>query len=554
MNILLPKFCGGLFLLVALLLPVYQAPAQTGVDMQPGIVISVASLDENFDDIEYLMEKAGGPMAQMAPLVRMGASEFIRGLDTTKPIGSMLFFEEGTPEPKILAFIPITDIDELLDTISEYVDIDEDGDTIVITTDDGTEFTVVNRDGFAFVTDREELLDNLPSNPVSLLEGMQETYNLSAKLFAQRIPKSLRDQGIELIRQGAALEMENLGDSPQAELQRQNFEYSMKQLEQLVNETDEVVAGMSIDKDNSRLFIDVSMQGTPGSKFARQSAALAEKTESKFAGFLVEGAAMNFHMCARITDEDVPEMEKLIDSITAELSREMENEIPDDDQREFVQQIFDDLVDVVKQTFKEGVMDAGGVLNLDEEQANFAIGFRVADPAKLEASCKKIAKIVEDEADVPVQFNFDMSTENGITYHEIVIDVPEDEEEMRDLFGESVKLLIGVGDKAVYLAGGKQPKAALEKSMGVADSGDRPPMQYNLHVAPILRFFAKTQDQEQLSKMADALEPGTDRVRIVASAIENGQTVRIEIQDGLLKLIGIAAQEFGGGLAPRQDF
>ena len=160
--------------LVASCLPVLQAQAQTDMEIQPGVVISSCSIDEHLDDVEYIMEASG--FAQMAPLVRIGTSEYLRGLDTTKPIGSMLFFEEDTPEPKVLAFIPVTDIDDVLDTIAPFVDIDEEGDKIVLTADDGTEFTVKESGGFAFVTDKPELLGSLPDNPLEMLEKMHESY------------------------------------------------------------------------------------------------------------------------------------------------------------------------------------------------------------------------------------------------------------------------------------------------------------------------------------------------------------------------------------------
>ena len=339
-----------------------------------------------------------------------------------------------------------------------------------------------------------------------------------------------------------------------AELQKKNFEYSMKSIESIINETDEVLAGLAIDKDEKRIYIDVKMVGLPGSKFARQSAAMADAPTSKFAGFLNEGSAMNFHVCSKLLEDDIPEMENMINELKKAAMEELETEL-DGEQAEVAGEILTELVEVFQATIREGVIDGGGTIDLDETKGEFAMGMRVAKGRTFENACKKIAGFAEQEPDVPVKFNFDVSSEGGINYHEILIEVPVDEEEIRTFFGEEIKVLVGISENAIYLASGKDPKGLLSKAMNQSASGQMPAAQYNLHVAPILRFFSVFQDDEGLSTMAEALtDAGNDRVRIQGEAIENGQQIRIEFQDGFLKMIGAAAQQFGGGFGPPQDF
>ncbi len=195
--------------------------AQTDMEMSPGVVISIAEVNEHLDDVEHLMGAAG--FGQMSGLVRMGASEYIRGLDLEKPLGALVFFDEDTPEqPGLMAFIPVKDIEDVLDTLAPFVDIDEDGDDIILTMNDGTELTTRVAGDYAFMAQDADMLKKLPEDPANLLGDLPKEYGIAAKVMGQNIPESLRSQAIELIKSGAESEMGNLGDGPEAEAQREN--------------------------------------------------------------------------------------------------------------------------------------------------------------------------------------------------------------------------------------------------------------------------------------------------------------------------------------------
>ena len=528
-----------------------SAVAQTDMDMQPGVVISMASLEEHLSDMEHLVEAAG--FGQMSGLVRMGAAEYIRGLDPDQPMGAFLFFKEDTPEPDVLAFVPVTDIEDVLDTLAPFVDIDEDGDDIVLTTNDGTEITVREQDGFAFIVEDAEMLANLPANPARSLDELPNQYNISARIFGQRIPEELRQQAIDLIRDGAQAEMDNLGDSPEAELQRANFEYSMAQLEAFINDTEEVVVGLSVDEEGNRVLIDMSVIGLPDSRLAKQSAALGQAPESRFKGFVLEGSAANFHFSGKMLDEDVEDVQNMIESLTDAAQQQIDEELSGEE-AELAKRIVGDLIDVIQASVAKGVMNAGGSLMLNEDSASLAFGTAIAEGAKLEDSVKEIAGYVEKE-DVPVEFRFDVRTDNGIRYHEVDVMIPDSEEEMRAMFGDKLSVLLGVGDDVLYLAAGKDPADLLTQCMEGSGTDVDSIMQMDLHLLPILRFLSNFQDAGELEGIADILpETADDRIRFSVDVVDNGQTFRVEMQDAVLQIFGAIGQSMGGGFGPPQDF
>ena len=531
-----------------------QASAQS-MDMQPGIVISVASLETQFSDIENLVEASG--FAQMKGLVRMGSSEYVKGIDLARPWGAMLFFEGASPEPEVLAFIPVKDIEDVLDTISQFADIDGDDGEYVITPDGGEAIYVQVVEGTAFISPKKERLSDLPMNPAELLENLHSDYNLAARIYGQRIPEELRTQMIDLIREGAMAEFEN-DDSPAAAIQKANLEYSMRSIESFINETDEVVVGLCIDETGKRIYADAKLVGLPGSSFAKQAATFAEAGESRFSGFVHDSTAANANFAGKFTKEDAEQAIAALDNIFDEARKSLESEQGGDmtaDDVANLKKAIDAIRECSVDTMNGGVIDMGMALSLDDGELRFAAASTIANSGKLEEALKDIAKTLEGK-EVPVRFQFDVSNENGTRWHEIEVEIPENEEEARGVFGNSIKMQIGASDDAVYLAVGNSAKEFLNECCArTAGDAEKAAMQMNFRLLPIMKFISKVQNANELKMLVDSMpEEGDDRIRMTAKMIENGQLLRMEMQNGILEILGKAGMAMGGGFAPPEDF
>jgi hypothetical protein len=550
----------GLALVVLVMLtvglPQQRLVAQSDMDLKPGVVISLTNLNEHLSDVEHLVDAAG--FGQMKGLVRMGVSEYIKGIDPEKPIGAMLFFEGDNPEPEVMAFLPVTDFEEVLDTIAQFVDIEGDDDSYVLTTDDGTEMHVRIQEGYAFVSEKSALLENLPTSPVGILGELPSQYNFAARVFGQRIPAELRQQAIDLIRSGAEENMDPADDSPEAALQRANFDYSMKSIEGLINDTEEVVAGLTVDQDEKRIYIDVKFVGTPDSNLARQCKIMKEAPPTRFAGFLRDDATMTFNFCGKFGAEELGQVQTMIDQARDVAKKGLDKEVDggrmSESEREIVNRALGNFLDVAGESLKSGIMDTGGTVMLSEEMADLAVGMHAVNPGKLEASLKELADIVKSRG-APVTFRFDARTENGIRYHEIDVAIPEDEEEARSVLGEKITIVVGVGDDVVYVAAGKSPNQLLSQCIVEKAPADLPSTQFNMHLIPLLRFVSQFQNAAELGAIADALpQTGDDRIRMTGTIIENGEMIRVEMEDGIIEIFAKVGQAMSGGFAPPDQF
>ena len=113
-------------------------------------------------------------------------------------------------------------------------------------------------------------------------------------------------------------------------------------------------------------------------------------------------------------------------------------------------------------------------------------------------------------------------------------------------------LIVGIGEKAVYLAGGSNPVPTLKKAVdGSAVTSDL--AQMNMYITPMLEFAVQMNGEPAMEAMVQALkDSGGDRMRGTYNLIENGGVMRFEIQDGILGLIKVGFDAFsqGGGGFP----
>lgn len=555
MKQIMQTFCLGLAAVGLWTAPAPVALAQDAGD--PAVVVSLGNLDSQLSDIKYIMQSSG--QGGLYGLVEAQTSQMLGGVDRKRALGAMLWFNEESPEPKWLAFVPVSDLDGLLDTISQFVDIDDSGDNIEITTPDDETIYVRESGGYALVSDNEDMLGMAPSDPAEVLASVSPDFNVGARLFVQRIPEGLRQMVIDGIEEGYKEQMDNIGDEDLAELQKQNFDMQMAQIRSLINETEELTIGLNIDESAKSIHLDMQMVGQDGSELARQASNYASAKPTRFGAMLTDEATMSMGMTGTVAKEDAERMTDMFNQIRDMASKKMEeDEVPEAD-REIATRVLNDVLEVIRETVEAGTMDAGAMAMVNDDGANLVAGLHVVDPARLEKSVREVVEAARDKVDGKAEFNLDLETHDGVRLHEIVADVSEEEDFAKLLGSDKLRIYLGVGKDVLYVAAGNDPLASLKSTIsddGKSASSENVPMQWNLHLAPILAKVADMQDEEVPRKMAEELsKSGRDRLRFVMNTIDNGLDIKFEAEDGILKLIGVAAQNMGGMMGgPGADF
>jgi hypothetical protein len=196
-------------------------------------------------------------------------------------------------------------------------------------------------------------------------------------------------------------------------------------------------------------------------------------------------------------------------------------------------------------------MEGAAAVNLGPGTTSMVGGIHVKEPAKVEDALKKLEAVAKDKPGFPgVKWN--AAKHGDVNFHTLSAPVPEDKDELRKMFGDSLELAVGIGSKAVYLGVGKDNVAAVGKAIDASAAGkDKkvPPFSASLSLAPIMRFAAevaeKDRDKQICAAIAEKLKgeaKDRDHIRMYGELIENGLRYHFEAEEGVLQAIGTAAK------------
>jgi hypothetical protein len=207
--------------------------------------------------------------------------------------------------------------------------------------------------------------------------------------------------------------------------------------------------------------------------------------------------------------------------------------------------------DVLEKTIASGKSDGGGALLLLPKSVSFVAGGYVADGPAMEKVLTGLIDLGKDQPNFP-QIQLNAGAHGDVKLHRLTAPLPADREpEARELLGDPLEIFFGIGPKSFYISGGKGAEALLKKAIDrSAAAGEKsvPPMQMNVSLLPILKFYKSVDDNPIVNGLIPALEQaGNDRLTIVSKAGQRSATTRIEIQEGIIQAIGQVAKALGAG-------
>ncbi len=516
-----------------------SAPA-LGAGNEPVLVLTIASMEKLMNDVNYITSVMGQPQA--GGMFQMMAATFTQGIDSTKPIGVLVPMVDGAPEP--IALIPTPDVNTVLDRLKAQigpVDKLDDG-TLAIAVGVNTIYIRQNT-GWAVLARNRDLLGMAPEDPTTLFKGLGNDYDIAFRVRMQQVPAETRNMIVAQMRQGfeQAMAQQNNDD---AEAARKMAENSIAQLELLIQDTDEISFGFNIDSAGKRLAMDFSFTAVAGTDLADMYSG-QKVIPSRFASVIRQSAAAYFHQASSISPKSIEvaktSLENGLGTIRTALAGE--DSLSPNDQAEIAEMI-ERIGELAVNSISEGKVDMGAMLIADQDQIRFVLGAFIADGNEAAQIVKDLAEKVKEEPNAP-RFKFDQGKYNGVTMHVIEADVPADEDEVRKIFGETLRVHIGTADKAVFVAVGDDSEAEMKRLIdsGDQDTGEKRPLaQLQFRLLPVLEYAQSVEENEVVAAMITALATAADpgHVSVVSDSQPNGATSQLLLGEGLLKAIGSA--------------
>ena len=511
---------------------------------QPAVVVSIASVDELLANVGYLTRAAGTP--DVGGLITLMAGQYVQGLDTKRPAG--LFVDLAGPMPTGVAFLPVADFGAIIAKIEEQLGEPEDLGNGIRKIALQREIFFRERGGWVFVSDSIANLENAPRDPTATLGDLPSKYEIAVRLNVQRIPLQLRQMAIAQIREGFEGSLANALETEDREFQEQFGRRGVENVVSFIEDSETVTLGWGVKSDEGITFIDVDVRARPATKLAERFALLDGGTTG-FSGFLLPGAAAHLHFTSTATKEDIDQAKLMLKMVRKKVNQEIDedDDLSTDAARREAKDIVGTLLDVAERTVDAGKFDGGGALYLNEGKLQLVAGGTISDGKAIEDALKrlvKLAKSVENDPNLD-KIRFNAESHRGVDLHTLTVPLPADEDDARRVLGENLPIALGTGGREVYLSFGQgsltRLKAVIDQS---ASAGAVPaqPLTFDIALRPILSFAASIENDPAVTMLADALVDGQDHVSVTATAVPQGFSYRIQVQEGVLKLIGQAAK------------
>ena len=550
MRKLFPSAVIATTMLALALLPLAQVHAQATA--KPVAIVSIADVGKLKGDINYLAEAAG--QQGLAMFGMMAAEQYLQLLDPTKPIGVLVNFnfDGPIPMPAGVAFLPIKDFDKAITMIEQAMAVEAQDLGNGVRQIDGFPPVFLKKSGdWAFASTDPFSLGNLPDDPAALLNGLNEEYDIAISVLMQNIPDDAKQMAMMQIRQGIDAGLGAAGDSPDAELAKQLSDNSFDQLEMFLTETESMTIGWNIDPQGQNTYFDFSVTALEGTAFA-ETMALYGESKSDFSGFLVPEAAVTMNVSTPIPSDQTEQLKVSMDQLRQQVLSELENDraLDDPEIKELVDSLVGKLFDTFTAMMEAGKIDAGASLVL-QPNLMLTAGAFVADGKALDDVLREIIILASQEPGAP-QVNLDAEEHAGVIFHTLSIDAREiDSQAERILGNETLDVAVGTGKETIYLAVGKDALSALKEAIDASAAGspeNLPLFQTTVTLGAILEFAQTVDESGAMAMMAPLFEQvsGNDRISMTETAIERGILMRVEVEAGVLKLIGGVAGAVGG--------
>jgi len=523
------------------------------LDPQPVAVLSIASVDELKADVAFVGKLTGNPQLATGMEVILNLAtggRGLQGLDTARPLGVVAI----TDGDRIGAYVclPVSDFQKLLETAKAIgAKVDEAGEGIYRIATRRKPLFVKEQSGWAVLSEQRPVLDVVPDDPGKVLAEVGREYDLAARLHAANVPEKHRRELIDKIKRDAQRDMQRRpGESEeQHALRRQVTEELLSTVVSLVEEVDEITLGVSLDRDAQQAAIELSITGAEGTELAKAAARLT-KTTSGFAGFLLPDAMLAGHWSGQMPSQKADLLVTVIEAVRKQAMRDIERQDKSAEEIRVARELAGDVFELVADTARSGRVDGGMAVVLKSQAATLAAGTYIADGASLDRITKQIARIAEAEnPKVKELVKLDADRFEGVRFHTVSIPVPpdaEDREKVVSLVGESLEVVIGIGEDSAYVAAGRDALGTLKRAIAASAKGASqkvPPIRLSLAVDLLAEFIAEygdAKDRPGAAKLAELLgeSPGKDGVNLVAHPIPRGVKYRLEAESDILTALG----------------
>ena len=525
---------------------------------KPLLAVSFSGYDKLVTDIDAIGRLSGNAdlgKGMDAILKMMTGGKGVAGLDTKRPWGAVVLADGQQFIP--YGFLPVTDLKQLFElskinpALEEKVKLEKD--VYAIEVKEGQTIYVQQKGNWAFITDKKENLAGLPEKPLDIIGDVAKKYDVAVRAFVKNVPKEYREQFVSQLQVGADAGMPqgpNESDAQYA-MRQKMAQQTVEQVISLVNDLEYVTVGVNVEPKTAKTYLDVELTAGSGTTLAAQFGRL-KPAKTNFAGMLAPEAVLAGNWAGMMSDAEVADAKAGLAVFRKMTKEELENAgIPGEELKSF-SQLVDGAFAVLEKTEEAKKNDGGFTVLASPGALTMVGGLAIVGGDEFEKILKQTGeKIKSKAATESVEIKLDSDSYQGVRFHTIT--VPAEGEQMQKLVGKTLDIVLGIADDRLLAAGGRNAAKTLKKTIDrlKAEAGKEvPPVKFTSSIASLVKFVAENEDESskaQTLAVAKLLEKadGKDHVIVTLESVPQGARLRLELEEGLVKVIGQMYQAGG---------
>jgi hypothetical protein len=529
---------------------------------EPALTVSFAGYDKLMADLDMIGKLGGIPRLSERldkPLRMMTEAHHAKGplaLRTKQPWGAVLTIPDNLVWD-FYAFFPVTDIAPLIELARMQTDAKSK-----ITEADGV-FTIpiaantmygVQKDNWAYFANSQRTLADVASNPATLLGDLPKRYDLAVRLSLKNLTPDIRGEIVPRLREAVQLNMDQMaGESEEQYGARLDLaDNALRQLHAVIGDIDNVLLGWNIDTQAKKdTHLDVEITANSGTTLAARFAQI-KSGKTDFAALLLPNAALSASSISTLTDAQVTQISGVLADSRKSATKQLAKQGLSEMEVKSVSRFLDILVEVLQKTAKNKKTDAALSLMLDSSAATLLAGATVADGPQLDKGLRQLSDDLQKNGKAATRVK--VSTETYKSIHLYTVSLPTPNPNLTPLVGKSLVVVAGVAGNKLLVTAGRDAPQSFKKAFDQLQSTpgkEAPPLQIRLAVPFVAKAVATLSKNVQI-KAAAAMLAGfgagagnKNHVSLTITPISRGFRTRLEVEEGLLKVLSSLGQLMG---------
>ncbi|MBC7815270.1 MAG: hypothetical protein IAG10_00050 [Planctomycetaceae bacterium] len=506
--------------------------ASSVIAAEPAVVVSVKSYSELLTDSQYLGNALRQPVIGLALpgfLAQVTGGKGLKGLETAKPIGAYLTVSsEGQPKDFVV-FVPVASEQQFSETLEALLSAPTTtGMTRQYQPKNGGRpiFAKVLPKHFMFAQNAEALTDT--ADPDKLVKS---TADITIEIDLTKIADNLKEGFLTQIEaQTATAELRKPSETEAQRFGREaGQKLSLEAVRRLAMDGERLSLGLNVDAKAKNMSLDLGFTAKPGTALAQACASYA-KTESPFANIVSAQTIGSFLISSPLSDTVQATLLQML--ANGERAQKEKNQNLPADKLENATRALRNTTDTIRKSIQRGRWDQALAVN------SAGAGKIQVLLAVKAANARELAQLFEDVARNESAIQFDIAKVGSTRIHSIQL--PPDVEREKHL--GNGPMFLAFSDESLLFAHGTDSLDALKAALeGKASKTPRAPISLRVGLSKLLPLIPNVTSQV-LEHTKSAFAAGNDEIALEIASQPQGATLRLEIQEGILQLIGLAVQ------------